>query len=121
MKLAIHGAAGRMGQRVTAVASQNPRFKVVAALESANHPSLGQDAGLIAGVGELGVPLGVVGESDADVVIDFSVPDAAVAVVEHCVEFKKPLVIATTGLEAEQQRVHPQGGQARFRSSGRPA
>jgi 4-hydroxy-tetrahydrodipicolinate reductase len=91
-----------MGQRVTAVASQDPRYKIVAALESANHPALGQDAGLIAGCGELGVPLGVVGESDADVVIDFSVPDAAVAVTKHCLEFKKPLVIATTGLDASQ-------------------
>ncbi len=103
MKLAIHGAAGRMGQRVTALAFANPRFKIVAALESANHPLLGKDAGLIAGVGEIGVPIGVVGESDADVVIDFSVPDAAVAVVAHCLEFKRPVVIATTGLEPDQQ------------------
>ena len=103
MKLAIHGAAGRMGQRVTALASQDPRFTVVAALESANHPALGKDAGLLAGVGEIGVPLGVVGESNADVVIDFSVPDAAVAVVAHCLQFSRPVVVATTGLDAEQQ------------------
>ena len=103
MKLAIHGAAGRMGQRVTALAAKDPRFQIVAALESADSPMLGQDAGLIAGVGKIGVPLGVVGESNADVVIDFSVPDAAVAVVAHCVEFKRPVVIATTGLEKEQQ------------------
>jgi 4-hydroxy-tetrahydrodipicolinate reductase len=37
------------------------------------------------------------------VVIDFSVPDAAVAVVAHCVEFKRPIVVATTGLEPDQQ------------------
>jgi 4-hydroxy-tetrahydrodipicolinate reductase len=103
MKIAIHGAAGRMGQRVTALAAMNPRFQIVAALESANHPLLGKDAGLIAGVGEIGIPLGVVGESSADVVIDFSVPDAAVAVVAHCLEFMRPVVIATTGLEPEQQ------------------
>jgi 4-hydroxy-tetrahydrodipicolinate reductase len=103
MKLAIHGAAGRMGQRVTALAAKDPRFKIVAALESANHPLLGKDAGLIAGIGEIGIPLGVVGESSADVVVDFSVPDAAVAVVAHCVEFNRPVVIATTGLEKEQQ------------------
>src|SRR5262245_11936392 len=99
MKLAIHGAAGRMGQRVTALASNDSRFKIVAALESADHPLLGKDAGMIAGIGEIGVPLGVVGESNADVVIDFSVPDAAVAVIEHCVEANRPVVIATTGLE----------------------
>src|SRR5215213_829998 len=103
MKLAIHGAAGRMGQRVTALASKDPRFQVVAALESADHPLLGNDAGLIAGVGKIGVPLGVVGESNADVVIDFSVPDAAVAVVAHCVGAARPVVVATTGLDSEQQ------------------
>jgi 4-hydroxy-tetrahydrodipicolinate reductase len=103
IKLAIHGAAGRMGQRVTALASQDSRFKIVAALESASSSKLGQDAGLVAGVGELGVPLGVVGESDADVVIDFSVPDGAIAVVDHCRKFKKPLVVATTGFEPDQR------------------
>jgi 4-hydroxy-tetrahydrodipicolinate reductase len=103
MKIAIHGAAGRMGQRVTAVAAKDPRFQVVAALESANHPLLGKDAGIIAGVGELGIPLGVVGESSADVVIDFSVPDAAVAVVAHCLEASRPVVVATTGLDKDQQ------------------
>jgi 4-hydroxy-tetrahydrodipicolinate reductase len=103
MKLAIHGAAGRMGQRVTALAAGDPRFQIVAALESADHPLLGKDAGLIAGVGEIRIPLGVVGESNADVVVDFSVPDAAVAVVAHCLEYARPLVLATTGLDADQQ------------------
>jgi 4-hydroxy-tetrahydrodipicolinate reductase len=103
MKLAIHGAAGRMGQRVIALAVADPRFQVVAALESADHRLLGKDAGLVAGIGDIGVPLGVVGESDADVVIDFSVPDAAIAVVAHCVEFSRPVVVATTGLDADQQ------------------
>jgi 4-hydroxy-tetrahydrodipicolinate reductase len=88
-----------MGQRVTALASQDPRFKIVAALESAASPKLGQDAGVVAGVGEIGVPLSAVGESNADVMIDFSVPTAAVAALEHCLKFKKPLVIATTGFE----------------------
>jgi 4-hydroxy-tetrahydrodipicolinate reductase len=103
MKVAIHGAAGRMGRRLTALAHADSRFRVVAALESADHPALGKDAGLLAGVGEIGVPLGVVGESDADVVIDFSVPDAAIAVVAHCFEYMRPVVVATTGLDQEQQ------------------
>jgi 4-hydroxy-tetrahydrodipicolinate reductase len=103
MKLAIHGAAGRMGQRVVALAAADARFQIVAALESANNRMLGKDAGVVAGIGEIGVPLGVVGESNADVVIDFSVPDAAVAVVAHCLEYSRPVVVATTGLDAEQQ------------------
>jgi 4-hydroxy-tetrahydrodipicolinate reductase len=88
---------------VTALAVGDPRFQVVAALESANHPLLGKDAGMIAGIGEIGVPLGVVGESNADVVIDFSVPDAAIAVIAHCVDYSRPVVVATTGLDGEQQ------------------
>jgi len=92
-----------MGQRVVALASQEDRLRIVAALESANHPELGQDAGLLAGVGEIGVPLSVVGESDADVVVDFSVPDAAVAAVAHCLKFSKPIVVATTGFDSSQQ------------------
>ncbi len=103
IKLAVHGAAGRMGQRVTALGSNDRRFTIVAALESARHPLLGKDAGIVAGVGEIGVPIGVVGESDADVVIDFSVPDAAVAVIAHCVEAGRPVVVATTGLDKQQQ------------------
>ncbi len=92
-----------MGQRVVALGSQDADVQIVAALESVSNPKLGQDAGLVAGVGELGVPLSVVGESDADVVIDFSVPNAAIAVVAHFLEFRKPLVIATTGFEADQR------------------
>lgn len=111
MKIAVHGAAGRMGQRVIALAHQDPRFQVVAALESANHPALGEDAGLASGVGPISVPLGVVGESDADVVIDFSVPDAAIAVVAHCVEYSRPLVVATTGLDDEQQQFLRKAGE----------
>lgn len=103
IKIAVHGAAGRMGQRVTALACADARFEVVAALESATHPALGQDAGILAGVGEIGVPLSVVGESNADIVIDFSVPDAAVAAIAHCLEFGKPIVIATTGFDDEQE------------------
>jgi len=104
VSIAIHGAAGRMGQRVIALAHEDPQFKIVSVLESAGHPALGQDGGLLAGVGEIGVPLGVVGESDADVVIDFSVPDAAVAAVAHALKYNKPIVIATTGFDDHQQQ-----------------
>ena len=103
IKLAIHGAAGRMGRRVVALASQDPQIQIVAALESAGSKLLGQDAGVVAGGEKLSVPLSVVGESAADVVIDFSVPDAAIAIVDHCLKFKKPLVIATTGFEGDQK------------------
>ncbi|MHC4178255.1 MAG: 4-hydroxy-tetrahydrodipicolinate reductase, partial [Planctomycetota bacterium] len=49
IRIAIHGAAGRMGRRLVALGSADEALKVVAALESPGHPQLGQDAGVVAG------------------------------------------------------------------------
>jgi 4-hydroxy-tetrahydrodipicolinate reductase len=92
-----------MGQRVVALAAADAGFKIVAAVDSSNHPRVGQDAGLIAGVATLGVPLAGRLEGTPDVVIDFSVPAGAEAITRLCVERKLPLVVATTGLSEAQQ------------------
>jgi 4-hydroxy-tetrahydrodipicolinate reductase len=106
LHVAIHGAAGRMGRRLVALAAADPELAVAAALESAGHPSLGEDAGLVAGVGSIGVPVSASLDADADAVIDFSVPAAAEAVAALCVEKGIPLVCATTGLdEAQTQKL----------------
>jgi 4-hydroxy-tetrahydrodipicolinate reductase len=111
IRIAIHGAAGRMGQRLVALASADRELKVVAAIDTPNNPRLGQDAGLVAGVGELGVPLSDKLEVAADVVVDFSSPAGAMAIAETCLAQKQALVLATTGLDAAQQ--------ARVREAGR--
>jgi len=103
LRIAIHGAAGRMGQRLVALGHADEHCEVVAALEHAGHPRLGQDAGELAGVGPIGVPLSASLECDADVVIDFSVPQAVASITDLCVERGTPLVVATTGLEPEQR------------------
>ena len=102
--LAIHGAAGRMGRRLVALGSADPQLKIVAAIDSPSHPELGKDAGLLAGVKELGLPLAdSLGDKKPKVVIDFSVPAAAEAVTNCCVGQKIPLVMATTGLSEPQK------------------
>jgi 4-hydroxy-tetrahydrodipicolinate reductase len=101
IRLAIHGAAGRMGQRLIALGSSDSAMKIAAALESPQHPRLGEDAGSVAGVGPLGVPLASELKSDVDVVIDFSTPSGAMSILKTCVAQTKPLVLATTGFEAE--------------------
>jgi 4-hydroxy-tetrahydrodipicolinate reductase len=103
IRLAIHGAAGRMGQRLIALAAADPHLQVVAALESPGHPDLGRDAGQRAGIDALGVPLSVALDRDVDCVIDFSVPDAAYRVAVMCQQHKIPLVLATTGLSETQK------------------
>ena len=59
MKIAIgiNGAGGRMGQRLVALGKEDPALKIVSALEYHGHPMMGKDAGEIAGIGHLGVPL----------------------------------------------------------------
>ena len=104
--IAIHGAAGRMGQRLVALGNADEQLLITAALESADHPQIGKDAGLLAGVGELGVPLRSVLDVDVGVVIDFSLPEAVDAITATCIERGISLVAATTGLsEAQKERI----------------
>ncbi len=104
IRLAIHGAAGRMGLRLIALGHHDPELEIVAALESAQHPVLGQDAGLAAGVGTLGVAFDDELPTEVDAVIDFSLPAGAEAISRQCARRRIPLVMATTGLDATQQQ-----------------
>ncbi|EMI53163.1 4-hydroxy-tetrahydrodipicolinate reductase [Rhodopirellula sallentina] len=109
IKLAVHGAAGRMGQRVVALASgadsvdDASGFTVVGAIDHAEHPKSGQDAGVVAGLSPIEVPISAQWPDDVQVVIDFSLPEALDSCVEHCVANNLPLVIATTGLSDGQK------------------
>ncbi len=97
--IAIHGAGGRMGQRLVALAHEDHALKVVAALDAPGSPVLGRDAGELAGVGPIGVP--VVAELPLEprpeCVIDFSAPAGTMAILPVCVARRLPLVVATTG------------------------
>ncbi len=104
-KLAVVGAAGRVGKRIIALAVESGKFTVVGAADAQGHPDLGKDAGLLAGVGALNVTLSDFCPPDPDVVIDFSLPEAAAGTLRHCMEKKIPLVMGTTGLDTEQQAV----------------
>lgn len=102
LRLAINGAAGRMGRRLVALGTADPELKIVAALEWEGCAHLGKDAGTLAGVGDIALPITAVLEVDADVMIDFSLPSGAEAAVKTCLANELPLVLATTGLSAQQ-------------------
>ncbi|MSR56826.1 MAG: 4-hydroxy-tetrahydrodipicolinate reductase [Planctomycetaceae bacterium] len=101
--LGVNGAAGRMGQRVVALAHVDPQLTVTAAIEPASSPQLGKDAGELAGIGPIGVAVTADIVARVDVVIDFSTPAGAVAIAQICAERGIPLVVATTGLEGKQR------------------
>jgi 4-hydroxy-tetrahydrodipicolinate reductase len=104
--IGINGAAGRMGQRLINLISEDRELSLGAALEAANHPRLGQDIGEVAGLGSLGVPLraDLPHESRLDVLIDFSMPEGTMTVLPLCVARRIPLVVATTGHTAAQRQ-----------------
>jgi 4-hydroxy-tetrahydrodipicolinate reductase len=103
--IGINGAAGRMGQRLVALAHEDPELRLGAALESASSPSLGRDAGEVAGLGRIGVPVRADLPLDLrlDVLIDFSMPEGTMAILPLCTGRRIPLVVATTGHTAEQR------------------
>ncbi len=101
----INGAAGRMGQRLIHLLNEDSHLALVVALESADCPHLGRDAGELCGLGTLGVPLAsTLHLSDrVDVLIDFSTPEGTLAILPICVQRRIPIVIATTGFTPEQR------------------
>lgn len=105
IRLAVHGAAGRMGRRVLALAAADSRFQVVAAIDHPTSTSIGQDAGALAGIDSLGFNIGSAWPTDFDAVIDFSLPDAVDDVVRRATESGVRLVVATTGLSESQKQL----------------
>jgi 4-hydroxy-tetrahydrodipicolinate reductase len=103
LKIAVNGAAGRMGQRIVALALADPELELVAALEAAGSPALGQDAGELAGAGRCGVAITAELGPPVDAVIDFSTPEGCVRVAGVCATRRIPLVVATTGLTESQK------------------
>ncbi len=101
LRLVVHGAAGRMGRRVVAAAVADARVEVVAAIDWEQCPQLGDDAGQLAGVGTIDVPVTSDWDCVADVIIDFSLPGAVAAIARKAVARKVPLVVATTGMNAD--------------------
>jgi len=101
----VCGAAGRMGGRIVAMIRQSDDFTLVGAVEQPNSASIGQDAGEVAGIGKLGVPvtgdLGAV-VSEGQVVIDFTAPQATISHLATAAQAKVPVVVGTTGCDTVQ-------------------
>jgi len=114
IKLAVTGAAGRMGKTLVQTIHDADDLRLAAALEHPDSPALGQDAGELAGVGTLGVTVcadvGSVIE-DFDVVVDFTVPSATLHLADTCRAAGKAMVIGTTGFQQDElARLHQAAG-----------
>ena len=108
-RIAITGAAGRMGRSLVEACQLTDGMKVTAVLEHPESSLLGSDAGDLAGIGKLGVPLVtdlMAMTPDFDVLIDFTRPETTLANLEICRKAGKRMVIGTTGFsDAQQQQI----------------
>jgi 4-hydroxy-tetrahydrodipicolinate reductase len=109
LRIAVPGAAGKMGRMIIKVISETSTCELVAAIERPQSPQLGQDAGVLAGLPPSGVP--VKKELDealdkSDVLIDFTAPTATAWTVSRAAEREVGMIIGTTGLgDAELKAV----------------
>ncbi|NMQ18902.1 4-hydroxy-tetrahydrodipicolinate reductase [Candidatus Competibacter phosphatis] len=104
--VAIAGAAGRMGRQLLDACSRVESIRCSVASEHPDSPFIGADAGEIAGIGRLGIPI----TADLaplvdrfDLLIDFTKPAVTIAHLALCRSAGKAMVIGTTGLSTEQK------------------
>lgn len=109
LEIAVMGAAGRMGRELIRAVHANEACVLAGAIEQNGSIALGQDAGLLAGLGKLGVaitddPLDVMVKADA--ILDFTSPAATVEHAGLAANARIVHVVGTTGLsEADDARL----------------
>jgi 4-hydroxy-tetrahydrodipicolinate reductase len=106
MKIGIVGCAGRMGRMLVAQTLATEGCALIGGTEHAESPFLGQDVAALAGVDNAG--LHVSSDTDAlfaeaDVVIDFTLPQATIDHVDAAAKHGTALVLGTTGLGVGEQ------------------
>lgn len=107
VRIAVAGAAGRMGSRITALSKEYEGLKLAGAFERKGHKDTGKDIGTIVGIGETGVKLVDSIESiidDADLVISFTTVEASKEHLRIASSKGKSMVIGTTGFTKDDMK-----------------
>ena len=127
--LAITGPTGRVGMRLIALSHQSDDFRPVAALVRDGHAAmLNRDAGDLAGVGPIGLPITDALPPDVtpDVLIDFTAPAGLRHWLGVCVDRRIPILTGTTGLTDEDAaaldeaaKIHPRPARHQHQSRRR--
>jgi len=108
VRIAIAGAAGRMGRNLVKATHQNPNASVGSGSERPESSLVGVDVGELCGEGHFNVAL--VDDlskaiTDFDVIVDFTAPVSTLANIELCKQHDKKLIIGTTGFSEEEKRL----------------
>ena len=103
--IVIAGASGRMGQMLIRSVLDNDAMRLVGVLERPGHDWIGQDVGTAMGGQALGVQVyddALEPMSRAQAVIDFTAPEATIALSHVAAQARAVHVIGTTGMTDEQ-------------------
>lgn len=113
IKVAITGAAGRMGKTLLEAVQQTDGVTVSAAVERTGSSLVGADAGELAGVGTISVAVvdDLAAAAAFDVLIDFTLPEVTMINLAECRKRGASMVIGTTGLSDEQKAELAAAGQ----------
>jgi 4-hydroxy-tetrahydrodipicolinate reductase len=106
MRLIVAGAGGRMGRTLVKAIAETDGVTLVGALEGQRSPFIGQDSGVLAGLGENGIPIAAdvkARASKADGIIDFTTPQATVVLAALAAQANIIHVIGTTGLGPDDE------------------
>lgn len=110
LKIAVSGSSGRMGKSVISQVIANDSYELVAAFDHPDSDLIGLDAAAF-----FGKKSGVLISSDLlispkvvpDVLIDFTLPDSTINLLDYCAKHKIPAVIGTTGFSDEgRKKIH---------------
>jgi 4-hydroxy-tetrahydrodipicolinate reductase len=113
-KIAIVGAAGRMGKILIEACHENESAVLSVATEYPQSSLIGADSGEVAGIGENGiiiVPSLDDAEQDFDVIIDFTRPDPSISHLNFCLKNQKKMVLGTTGFSDDDKTQIQQAGE----------
>tara|TARA_R110002167_G_scaffold95333_5_gene253999 strand:- start:2551 stop:3360 length:810 start_codon:yes stop_codon:yes gene_type:complete len=106
VRIAVTGAAGRMGKMLIQAVTDSENAILTAAIEREGSSLVGADAGELAGVGANNVSIvsslaSVV--NDFDVLIDFTAPVVTLSNADVCARFQKGIIVGTTGFTKEEE------------------
>jgi 4-hydroxy-tetrahydrodipicolinate reductase len=105
IRITVAGASGRMGRTLIRALSEAEDLRLAFALERPGHTDLGQDAGALAGLPPLEVPItddARTAVANCDAVLDFTAPAASVMLAEIAAQKAIVHVIGTTGYSADE-------------------
>jgi 4-hydroxy-tetrahydrodipicolinate reductase len=106
-RIAVMGAAGRMGKNLIEAVLQAGGAGLTAAVDRPDSSLIGADVGELAALGRIGVPLSgdlVAVLDDFDVLIDFTHPSVTLRNLAICRAAGKAMVIGTTGFTVEEKK-----------------